>query len=400
LDNRYRLYLISLFIVLPVTGFSQSGYDFSIKPDLWYNDVDGIRIGSFFEGRAAGTGHEGPHRLDGGFWIGTWIPSLPVSYRLTYTEPLTNYLENPNELNIQIHSSVREGYQSHGISFNKRWQNLQDFRNFWETGIIYSLEKRFDDEYVIHPSLWSDQWNGFIKPYLEHQYLTGIGIFNLRLNSRINTFDPFFYTTSLDVSQQIRLGRSWELRIRGYGEIIDKNSAEEYRMTLSSGGQINSLDSRMSRSKGTVPVSWVNRGIIHFSGGPNLRGYQKIDTDFILNGEPRVYNSIGAINLEFDFPNPVQTSIRNIDQLSEFLSFRSYIFSDVAIASGHDQSDFDGSFANLGAGIALSLNIPDFFGRPRGFVIRYESPFYLSEPSGEDRFKWRHLLGFGATITF
>jgi hypothetical protein len=400
LDNRYRRYLILFFFLLPVTGFGQSGYDFSIRPDLWYNDVDGIRIGSFFEGRVAGTGHEGPHRLDGGFWIGTWIPSLPVSYRLTYTEPLTRYTENPNELNLQLHSSVREGYHSHGISINKRWESRQDFRVFWETGLVYSIEKRFDDEYVNFPLLWGDQWKGLIKPYLEHQKVTGVGIFNLNLNSNINSLDPFYYTVSINISQQVRLGGSWEFRIRGYGEMIDPDSPGEYRMTLSSGGQIHTLNSRMSRSKGTIPVQWVNRGFIHFSGGPNIRGYQQSDVESILNQDPRVFERIGAINIELDFPNPVQTSIRNIDQLSEFLSFRSYLFSDVAITSGHHETDLDGSFANLGAGLALTLNIPDFFGKPRGFVIRYESPFYLSDPAEEDRFRWRHLLGFGATITF
>ncbi len=400
MENRYRLYLILFLFLLPSIGQAQSGYDFSIKPDLWYNDVDGIRIGSFFEGRAMGTGHEGPDRLDGGFWISTWIPALPVSYRITYTQPLTNYLTNPNELNLQLHSSVREGYQNHSVSINKRWQNHQHYRNYWESGLIYSMEKRFDDEYVNFPLMWGNQWKGLIKPYLEHQYLTGIGIFNMKLESRFNTLDPYFYTASLNISQQIRLGGSWEVRIRGYGEIIDDNSPEEYWLTLGSGGYINTLGSRMSRSKGTVPVQWVNRGIVHFSGGPNMRGYQKYDINSILDGTPRAFQSIGALNLEFDFPNPVQTSIRNIDQLSEFLSFRSYLFSDIALASSHLDSDLDGSFANFGAGLALTLNIPDFFGKPRGFVIRYESPFYLTDPVGEDRFKWRHLLGFGATIIF
>lgn len=86
--------------------------------------------------------------------------------------------------------------------------------------------------------------------------------------------------------------------------------------------------------------------------------------------------------------------------ISEFLSFRSYLFTDLATVYGHSDSDADGFFSNLGAGLALSLNIPDYLGKPRGFVIRYESPFWLSDPAGNEKFHWRHLLGFGATITF
>ncbi len=387
---------------MPVSlyGQGQSGYEMSFRPDVWYNDVDGIRIGSLFEGRMAGTGQEGPHRLDGGIWVSTWFPSLPVSYSLTYTEPLFMREESGDEFNIQLHSSVREGYQKHGASLNKRWQKADDYLNYWETGLGYYLEKRFDDEYTLFPDLWSDSWKGMLKPYLAHHQINRAGVFNLELFSRFNTLETSFYTASLSISQQIRLGGMWQLRLRGHGDIVSSDVYEEYRLFRASGSEIETLNRPVSRSKGTVPVLWSNRGFVHFSGGANIRGYRKSDVTSIKNSDPRAYERVGALNAELDFPNPVQPAIGNIEYLSEFLSFRTYLFSDAASATGHHDPDLDGLFANIGAGLALTLNIPDHLGKPRGFVIRYESPFWLSDPEGEKNFKWRHLLGFGATITF
>jgi hypothetical protein len=403
LDYRYRPYLI-IFVILvipvDVLGQQTEGYEFTFHPDIWYNDVDGIRLGSLIEGRLSGTTEEGPHRMDAGIWLGTWFPSLPISYSLNYTEPVAALSNYANEFNIQLHSSVIEGYQSHGGGIHKRWQQNQNNHNFWQIGIDYRLEKRFDHEYVIFPQLWSNRWKGLIKPNLVHQHMNRFGIFNLNLHSRLNTVDRFFYTASVTLSQQISLGQNWELRLRGYSETISNDAYNEYRILLGSGPEIGMLNSRISRSKGSIPVLWVNRGLIHFAGGANMRGYQKSEIHSIVENNPRFYKRAAAMNIELDFPNPVQHTISNMDIISEFLSFRSYFFTDFAAAYGHEDSDENGFYSNLGAGLALSFNIPDYLGKPRGFVVRYESPFWLSDPDNNEKFHWRHLLGFGATITF
>jgi hypothetical protein len=55
---------------------------------------------------------------------------------------------------------------------------------------------------------------------------------------------------------------------------------------------------------------------------------------------------------------------------------------------------------NAGIGLQFSLNIPDFLGKPRGFAIRYEVPFWISEPdAGDSNFEFSSLLGFGAVIS-
>ena len=83
----------------------------------------------------------------------------------------------------------------------------------------------------------------------------------------------------------------------------------------------------------------------------------------------------------------------------EFIDFRSYLFFDAGLPLGIGD-EATTIFADAGAGFSLSLNIPDYLGKPRGFVLRYEIPFWLSEPGSEDSLKLRHLFGFGAVISF
>src|SRR5690625_2965779 len=86
--------------------------------------------------------------------------------------------------------------------------------------------------------------------------------------------------------------------------------------------------------------------------------------------------------------------------ISDFLKFRSYLFMDAGRVLSDSEyglkvtgtaQDPSASplppptelMADAGAGISLSFNIPDNYGKPRGFVLRYEVPFWLSEPGGK-----------------
>lgn len=404
MGNQLRLYLTIaciLFSSVPIySQGTQQEYSISFQPDIWYNNVDGIKVGTVFKGRVFTTDEEGPHRLDGGFWLSTWFPSLPVSYLVSYTEPVPRLSDYGSEFNIRLASSIREGYHNHGAGINKRWEHPSDFRKYWELSIAYSLEKRFDHEYVLFPELWSENWKGIIKPSVHYQTLNRFGFFNMDLQSRVNTIENFFYTTSLSVSQQVSLGSGWLVRARAYGEVINDDSYPEYRLFRSSGSEIATLNRPLSRSKGTVPIRWVHSGNIHFSAGPNLRGYTNQDIQSKTEGNTESYTSAYTFNLELDFPNLVQASIRNIDYISEFLTFRSYLFTDTGTFHGNPDTEMNGFYSNAGAGIALTFNIPDYLGKPRGFVIRYEVPFWLSDPENDNKLQWRHLLGLGATITF
>ncbi len=46
----------------------------------------------------------------------------------------------------------------------------------------------------------------------------------------------------------------------------------------------------------------------------------------------------------------------------------------------------------------LSINIPDYLGKNRGLMLRYDLPLWLSHPGNEANFKFRNVIGLGAVI--
>lgn len=403
--------IIALFItallVVPGQADAQSrSYEFVPSPDLWYNDVDGIKIGIRLKGQVPGTFEDGPHRLDAGIMLNTWIPDLPVSYDVRFTEPITTWSEYGSEANVQFSSSIQTGYHTHGVSLNKRWQQGFNERSYREVGIFNAFEKRFDDEYAAFPVLWSDDNKLLTHLRAELQNTNPLGWYNVSLNSSFQYLDEGYNSTTLRVIQEIPFNENWGFKVRGFAGITSSDAAPEYRFSRSGATAIDYLNSGLTRAKGTIPQPWMRGGNVQVAGGANLRGYTSQDVSTFVDensfGEvnPLLFSSIIALNTEFDYLNPIGILFNRLPYISDFISFRSYLFFDAGKSLQIENTEPDQLFADAGAGFSLSLNIPDYLGKPRGFVLRYELPVWLSEPGTEDSFKLRHLFAVGAVISF
>lgn len=407
----YRLLLIftlPLLLLIPAQSEAQTrSYEILPSPDIWYNSVDGIKLGVRLRGQVPGTFEDGPHRLDTSVWFNVWLPDLPVSYRLSYIEPISAWSDYGSEANIELVSSVNTGYQTHGVGFNKRWQTGFDERRFTEVSIYNTFEKSFDDEYRAFPLLWSDRNKILSSATVEYQNDNPLGWYNVTASGSVQYLDQTFGEATLTATQLIPFNSYWGLKFRGFMGVASSSSYNEYLYSRSNGQAIDRLDSRLARAKGTIPQPWIESGNIQISGGPNLRGYTSQDVSGFLpcvncfEPRPILYSSFASVNAEFDYLNPVALIFQKIPYLSEFLSFRSYLFFDAGKSLGFRDSENSEIFADAGAGFSLSLNIPDYLGKPRGFVLRYELPFWLSDPGmDENEFQLRHLFAIGAVISF
>lgn len=409
-------FVLLTFLFLPVLPDAEAqnrGYELIPAPDLWYNDVDGIRVGVRLKGQVPGTFEDGPHRLDAGFWLSTWFPSLPVSYYLSYTEPIPAWSDFGSEASLQFISSIRTGYHRHGVGLNKRWQQGFDERRYREVSLFQMFEKRFDDEYVPFPQLWSDRSKVLFQTVFELQDENPLGWYNLEFSGSLQYFDDTYGVGSVRAIQRIPFSEDWGLRLRGFLGAASSQTDPEYLFSRSSRPAADWMGSGITRAKGTIPQPWMESGHFQIAGGANLRGYTDQDVltfqgepcvdcfeDGFVVGSPALFHSFASINAEFDYFNPVNLAFRELPYIAEFLRFRSYLFFDAGRSLGLQDYEPDTVFANAGAGFSLSLNIPDYLGKPRGFVLRYEMPFWLSEPGSEEAFTFRHLFGFGAVISF
>lgn len=395
---------ILAFISLPSAAQNQQteeSYEFNFAPDLWYNDVDGIRAGVRLRGEVPGTFRNGPHRLDAGLWLSTFFPDYPVSYYVSFTEPIPAISGFNSEGNVRLRSSIRTGYHNHSISFNKRWQPGFNELNYRELSISMRGEKRFEDEYVLYPQMWQDDWLYIAGINLNISNDNPLGRYHLISTTSINLFGPFdnFINTKLDLQQTTPLGSDFILRTRIFAGLSSENTAPEYLFTHGFKPYTEWDELGITRAKGTIPSPWMEQGIIHVEGGANLRGYTNQDIEVLNSENAPLFTSMGAINVEFEYPNPVDRALDSVPFAGLF-NLGSYLFFDSGTSLGITQYEEDRVLSDAGPGFMLSLNIPDYLGKSRGFAIRYEIPLWLSHPGqDEPEFKFRSLIGIGAVIS-
>lgn len=399
-----RITVVIVLLVVPLlVSAQQSGksYEFLPAPDLWYNDVDGIRVGVRVKGQVPGTFEDGPHRLDLGLWLGTWFPENPVSYHVSFTEPISSISDFGSEGNIQLFSSIRTGFHRHGISFNKRWQTGFNEQNYKELSIFFRAEDRFDSEYLLYPQLWQNDWLYLTGLEFMLQDENSLGLFQASTSHTINFAGPSssFINSRVEVQQLFELSDYFSLRARGFAGVASNQSPAQYLFSHSFKPAIGWMDNGLTRAKGTIPTSWMEEGIFQVSGGANLRGYLNQDYVILNQGFAPVFTSMGAINLELDYPNPLDRAIKKIPVLGGILSLRSYLFWDTGTSLGFTDIEESRTLSDAGLGFMFSLNIPDYLGKPRGIRIRYDLPLWLSDPGQQNNFDFRNVIGIGAVIS-
>jgi hypothetical protein len=411
-----------LLLLLPAGLHAQQspggspGYEFKFAPDLWYNDVDGIRAGVRMKGQVPGSFGDGPHRLDLGFWLGTWFPELPVSYYGKYTNPILGISAFNSEGSYTIESSLRAGFHRHGVGFNKRWQPGFNEDEFSELHIFTGAYRHYDEEYLQFPGLWQQEWTGLGELEFTRQRLLTSGAWSVGALMRagylsdIETLDDAgeiaqddepagFARIGVRASYYGAFGESWGIHLRGSSGLQSADTPPEHQFMASAASSYDWMQSGFFRAKGTIPMPWMNAGTFQLTGkGPNLRGYTRRDMKAAKSGQPIFYDAYSAMNLELDYPNPIDNSFQRIPVAGDFLRLRSYIFAD-AFTGRRSSTEEREDLADAGLGMALTLNIPDQLGKPRGFVLRYDVPLWLSDPTeNEGKLAYRSVLSFGVVI--
>lgn len=385
----------------------EGGYQLQAAPDLWYNDVDGIRVGLRMRGGMAGTFGDGPHRLDTGLWLATWWPDHPVSYFFSFTEPIPGLSDFRSEGSLALRSSIRTGFHRHGLSLNKRWQSGFDERSYREASLYGRAENRFDGEYTAWPGVWREGWlwlaGGSFRARGHHRG----GEWIARLNALANVAGDRegFIRYELALQHRLDLGTSFRLYSRLFTGISSPETPPQYLFMRSLRTPAAWMESGYSRAKGTIPQPWLRDGFMHLSGGANLRGYLRQDVEALNRaGSPPyppypLYRGMGSLNVELQLPNPLDRAIGKIPVVGELLELRSYLFFDTGTPLATSGGEAENLLADAGPGFMLALNIPDYLGKPRGFMLRYDLPLWLSHPQGENSFKFRNIVGIGAVIS-
>lgn len=411
MDNRYFLITL-LFVLIPGALFAQyDKYKLEFAPDLWYNTVDGIRIGARVLGDVEGTFQNGPHRLDAGMWLGTNFPDQPVSYYVSFTEPISALSDFGEEFNIQLISNIRTGYNRHGLALNKRFQKGFDELRHQEIRVSVFQEKATENDYRVNAFQETD-WKTLAGVEFRTSGFTTLGALKTHLSfqQNVNPASEYFSTGSAEVKHLTELGKGFGLNLRAFGALVSSDAPLEYKYSMANRAPISWLNNGVTRARGTIPDLFFENGLVQIAGGFNLRGFS---TQSIVSPDGNKDYTISylgtldkgfSLNTELIFPNYLNTLLKR-SIVGDFVQLKSYLFQDIGRISGiriQDNISFnvDKTVADAGIGLQFSINIPDWLGKDRGFALRYEIPLWLSDPeNGEESFKFRNLIGIGAVIS-
>ncbi len=405
-------------------------YRLYMRPDLWYNPVDGMKAGIHAEGNYMNT----LHRLQTTVWFNTHVGQaydylslttegyydryVPVSYIFNYETPLFKHFP---KLELQLNSRMLDGLHYHRGGLN--WQagvsnRLQLYAQTMWRPISYDLD------YLIYPNEWSSirgRPNASLNVAWQHgyRYMHGGGQLNMHLrtpmfNGNGNTAFNYSYI-QLEAINTHYLHRL-EVRTRLFGRYgAGNNIPQESALWLSGASPEELMDNKYTRSHGFIPDNWrsISRyETNHFQqgGGLNLRGYagyfiaDQRGNEIMIGYKGR---SGAAVNAEIDFDEYIRLRPR----FTRWLHVDLYTFADAGVIelSRYQMPEYwnvspAGIFSDvrMDAGLGAAFTIRDWgiFEKARPLTLRIDLPFFINRPpyGNPEYVQLRYVVGVNRTF--
>ncbi len=430
IDTSYRLadadwsnnyYSTGFFGVSGVTRFNPGlGQAFDrrhtrtwIRPDLWWNSVDGVKAGMHIESDYLGVLHKidatlwwnthlfQDNRFKPGVGEGTYKHYAPLSYSLNLSSPITKSIPR---LLLELKARDLDGlqYLRAGASYKLSVRNFIGFH-------ILSMKRKDEEDlnYLLSPKEWSSigqRTNSSLNLSYDagYEYGKGNGEFHALVRAPFlvgNRNDAFNYSfIQVESINTHRLGKL-DLRTRLFARYGTGTMLPYESLLFAAGANPEQLmENKYTRSVGFVPEGEDWRGISRFEpthfqhgGGLNLRGYTGYfmqdtrDGENILSYKGR---SGAGVNCELDFDRLIRLTPK---LTRNWLHMDAYLFGDAGImeTSRYSNVDFTDivptemwSDVRVDAGLGLAATITRFgpFEQARPLTIRVDFPVFLSRP--------------------
>lgn len=390
------------------TPWDRRHYRAYVRPDIWWNSIDGIKIGAHIEGDYMFT----MHKLDATVWFNTHIGRkdsflskelgyqayVPINYTLNYITPLTR---NFPRLQLQINSRLLDGLSYHRLGLN--W--IADEHNvvsLYELTMWRALI--YDKSYLIYPNEWSStrgKPNSSLNIDWTHKYnyLAGIGsyVVSLRAPFLAGNTNPFNYAYAQVEAVNYNRIAKLEVRTRLFGRYgVGNNIPYESALFLAGTNPEGLMENKFTRSIGFVPDSWSGISPYetnHFQqgGGLNLRGYADYFIADQRNGQTLIgYKGRSGLsgNLEIDIDDYIPLKPKKI---RDYLHADIYAFADAGIIqlSAANTSTYwnttpttEWSDLRIDAGLGTAITIKRWgqFSKIKPLTVRFDVPLFINRP--------------------
>lgn len=400
-------------------------YRMYVRPDVWWNTVDGIKAGVHVEGDYMNT----LQKIDASVWVNTHLLQRDayktiegdqlfgdyklINYTLNHVAPICR---NMPRLQLQVNSRFLDGEWYHRGGFNWLMNDKNTVQAYAQSMWRSSLPA-FD--YLLTPSDWSSRWerpNTSLNLAWTHtySYIHGSGRYTLSLRAPLLNGNnaPFNYSYGqLESVNYNNLGKM-EVRTRLFGRYgMGSRLPYESLLYMAGASPEELMENKYTRSVGFVPDEWTGISrydVNHFQqgGGLNLRGYAGYNAPDERNGvvlEGYKGRSGAAANIEVGLENYMPWRPRH---LRNWLHLNVYAFGDAGIMelSNFAQANpyvitpstmWSDVHIDAGLGFALTIKNWGIFEKAKPLTIRVDLPVFLNRPpySNNEYATLRYVIG-------
>lgn len=388
------------------------------RPDVWYNNFDGVKLGVHFNGNYMRSFHN----MQFDFWVNTGLGKGAIrennfghnsndiiSYRFNYSTPTHSFIKNST---FSFHSRWLDGIVLNKIGLSK------PLNDYFSASLFYKMMMRPSegtDNYHYDPNAWGNGGlNSNLNAEIYYSKLYKSNIYHqskLAVRASILSYNNYNFIENEHIFKKTFYKFLFKARFYGRLGVNEKGNNGLPNASLLEAGNANMeqmIENEFTRSVFLIPSSMydfnnlgLNASNLNMAGGLNMRGYTM--RSFIEDGNSlhslKAQNSGYSANLQIHFERLSPIKFR---RLSQTLGLELYSFADmgkIGTALLHaDGFAFNASPMLFDAGLGAGLQIKKFgvLQTVKPLYFRFDMPLFLSSPNREDnhsQFKFRWLLG-------
>jgi len=374
------------------------------RPDVWYNKVDGLKLGANINGCYVET----LHKYSLSVWYNTgffknsaaynnWIVTK-FNYNFTYSTPLNNVVKG---LETTIEMRYLDGLQLYKLGVEKLLANGKTTVKIYQKSFLrfYNTTNN-PDQYLMYSSLWNyGQWNSNLNIELHHKYIytngTGNVIARFRTSS-LGSANSYSYLNIESVNKNV-VGK-FDINTRFFAQYGIGVLPYESALYAAGANPEQMMENKYTRSRAFINDSYSTLGNttnhFQYGGGLNLRGYNGylLPTNNSSNDQIYLFNSKSgaAINTEIGFDRLFKIRAK---KLRNWLKINTYAFADAGVLA-YDNFSSKFSPLRIDAGLGSTVTIKKWWVLEKTIplVVRFDFPFFLNTPPYDEgkyvKFRW------------
>ncbi len=400
-------------------------YRLYIRPDVWYNQIDGIKAGVHIEGdylnllnKVDATVWWNTHLLQANRYAGDegayYSKYAPVNYTFNYTTPITRSMPR---LQLEVHSRFLDGLWYHRAGLNWLMNDNNTLQVYGQTmwrpdsnALGYLADRNEWSSFAGHANsslnvAWTHRYN----------YVHGTGWYKLSARTPVltgNSTTSFNYSyAQLEVINNNQVAKL-DIKTRLFGRYgTGTNIPYESALFLAGANPEELMEDKYTRTGSFIPTEWQGVSqydVNHFQegGGLNLRGYAgyfiaderggnvligykgrsgasasvEVDIENYLPFHPRLTRNWLHVNV-YGFADAGLIELSQYTLPNYYNTTPTTMWSDVRV--------------DAGAGVAFTIKKWGMFDKAKPLTLRFDMPFFLNRaPYGNPEYAtFRYVVG-------